>query len=157
MVQSLRKQLGSSARSYRITTWSNNSTENRHVVFLELRRDSRVTTGNSGCLLCWPRQVPSSIRVAKESWFCPCLSHLRTSFSKFQLKSHTLQSVYLESPQVGVKLLQILYSSAHRLSADQGAGWMGWWPQIPCIMVQTENITPAPYPEADGLQWSTCH
>ena len=24
-----------------------------HVVFLELPRDSRVTTGNSGCLLCW--------------------------------------------------------------------------------------------------------
>ena len=24
------------------------------MVFLELRRDSRVTTGNSGCLLCWP-------------------------------------------------------------------------------------------------------
>src|SRR5574338_388957 len=24
--------------------------------------------GNSGCLLCWPRQVQSSIRVAKESW-----------------------------------------------------------------------------------------
>ena len=39
-----------------------------HVVFLELRRDSRVSTGNSGCLLCWPRQVKSSIRVAKESW-----------------------------------------------------------------------------------------
>src|SRR5574337_1099956 len=39
-----------------------------HVVFLELRRASRVTTGNSGCLLCWPRQVQSSIRVAKESW-----------------------------------------------------------------------------------------
>lgn len=38
------------------------------MVFLELRRDSRVTTGNSGCLLCWPREVQSSIRVAKESW-----------------------------------------------------------------------------------------
>ena len=38
------------------------------MVFLELRRDSRVTTGNSGCLLCWPRQVQSSIRVAKERW-----------------------------------------------------------------------------------------
>src|SRR5574337_1235344 len=25
-------------------------------------------TGNSGCLLCWPREVQSSIRVAKESW-----------------------------------------------------------------------------------------
>ena len=24
------------------------------MVFLELRRDSRVPTGNSGCLLCWP-------------------------------------------------------------------------------------------------------
>src|SRR5574337_846673 len=39
-----------------------------HVVFLELRRDSRGTTGNSGCLLGWPSQVQSSIRVAKESW-----------------------------------------------------------------------------------------
>ena len=38
------------------------------MVFLELRRDSRVTTGNSGCLLCWPRQVQPSVRVAKESW-----------------------------------------------------------------------------------------
>ena len=38
------------------------------MVFLELRRDSRVTTGNSGCLLCGPREVQSSIRVAKESW-----------------------------------------------------------------------------------------
>ena len=36
--------------------------------FLELQRDSRVTTTNSGCLLCWPREVQSSIRVVKESW-----------------------------------------------------------------------------------------
>src|SRR5574340_272679 len=35
--------------------------------FFELRRDSRVTTGSSGCLLCWRREVQSSIRVAKES------------------------------------------------------------------------------------------
>ena len=39
--------------------------------FLELQRDSRVTTGNSGCLLCRPREVQSSIRVAKESWGFP--------------------------------------------------------------------------------------
>ena len=38
------------------------------MVFLEVRRDSRVTTGDSGCLLCWPREVQSSIGVAKESW-----------------------------------------------------------------------------------------
>ena len=33
------------------------------MVFLELRRDSRVTTGNSGCLLCWPRlnKVPNGV------------------------------------------------------------------------------------------------
>ena len=30
------------------------------MVFLELRRDSRVTTGNSGCLLCWPRHTVGS-------------------------------------------------------------------------------------------------
>ena len=35
------------------------------MVFLELRRDSRVTTGNSGCLLCWPRQVQSCIRLGE--------------------------------------------------------------------------------------------
>ena len=34
----------------------------------EPRGFSRVTTGNSGCLLCWPREVQSSIRVGKESW-----------------------------------------------------------------------------------------
>ena len=38
------------------------------VVFLELRRDFRVTTGSSGCLWCVPREVQSSIRVARESW-----------------------------------------------------------------------------------------
>ena len=38
------------------------------MVFLELKRNSRVTTGNSGFLLCWPREVQSSIRVARESW-----------------------------------------------------------------------------------------
>src|SRR5574337_1334583 len=38
----------------------------------EPRGFSRVTAGNSGCLLCWPRQVQSSTRVAKES--CALLS-----------------------------------------------------------------------------------
>ena len=39
-----------------------------HLVFLEFRRDYRVTMGNSGCFLCWAREVQSSIRVARESW-----------------------------------------------------------------------------------------
>ena len=33
-----------------------------HVVFLELRRDSRVTTGISGFLLGWPWEAQSSLR-----------------------------------------------------------------------------------------------
>ena len=37
------------------------------MLFLELRRDSRVMKGNSGFLLCWPREVQSSIRVVRES------------------------------------------------------------------------------------------
>ena len=37
------------------------------MLFLELWRDSRVTKGNSGFLLCWPREVQSSIRVVRES------------------------------------------------------------------------------------------
>ena len=42
--------------------------EGNNVDFLELRRDSRVTSGKSGCLLCWPREVQSSVRVLRESW-----------------------------------------------------------------------------------------
>ena len=37
------------------------------MLFLELWRDSRVTKGNSGFLLCWPRVVQSYIRVVRES------------------------------------------------------------------------------------------
>ena len=39
-----------------------------HVGFLELRRDSRVTTGISACPLGWPWEAQSSPRVARESW-----------------------------------------------------------------------------------------
>ena len=56
-----------------------------HVVFLELRRDSRVTTGNSGCLLCRPREVKSSIRVAKESWGFP-ITNSRSSLKPMSIK-----------------------------------------------------------------------
>lgn len=69
-------------------------------------------------------------------------------------KSH-LQNL-LGSPQVRVKLLQILYSPAQRVSAYQGTGCVGWWPQIPCIPVQTENTATAHDPEEDGLQLRTC-
>ena len=39
-----------------------------YLISLELRRDSRVTKGISGFLLCWPREAQSSIRVSRESW-----------------------------------------------------------------------------------------
>ena len=39
-----------------------------HVVFLELRRVSRVKTGISVFLLGWPWEAPSYIRVVRESW-----------------------------------------------------------------------------------------
>ena len=42
-----------------------------HVVLLELRRDSPVTTGISGFLFYWPWEAQSSIRVARESWGLP--------------------------------------------------------------------------------------
>ena len=38
------------------------------VVFLELRRDSRVTTGISAFPLGWPWEAQSSPRVARERW-----------------------------------------------------------------------------------------
>ena len=42
-----------------------------HVVFLELRRHSRVTTGISAFPLGWPWEAQSSPRVARESWGLP--------------------------------------------------------------------------------------
>ena len=54
--------------------WRHRSGQGPHLakrwnqaVFLELRRDSRVTTGISGFLLCWPWEAQSSPRVARES------------------------------------------------------------------------------------------
>ena len=38
------------------------------MVFLELRRDSRVTTGIYAFPLGWPWEAQSSPRVARESW-----------------------------------------------------------------------------------------
>ena len=58
------------------------------LVFLELRRDSRVTTGNSGFLLCWPREVQSSIRVSRKSWGL-LLSHCRAKETPSRLVSRT--------------------------------------------------------------------
>ena len=54
------------------------------MVFLELRRDSRVTTGNSGCLLCWPRQVPNTT-VQKHQFFGPITS--------WQIDGETVETV----------------------------------------------------------------
>ena len=36
------------------------------MVFLELRRDSRVMMENSGCLSSWPREVQTSIRIVSK-------------------------------------------------------------------------------------------
>ena len=60
----------------------------KHVVFLELRRDSRVTKGISGFLLCWPREAQSSIRVARESWGLRS-SHCRAKETSSRLVSRT--------------------------------------------------------------------
>ena len=42
----------------------------KHVVFLELRRDSRVTTGNSGFLLCWPRKSNLPFNLSERAGGC---------------------------------------------------------------------------------------
>ena len=47
-----------------------------HVAFLELWRDSRISTGNTIFLMCRPREVLSSIRVSRDSWRLPS-SHCR--------------------------------------------------------------------------------
>ena len=43
------------------------------MVFLELRRDFRITTGNSGFLLCWPRKsnLPFELQVRAGDCSCP--------------------------------------------------------------------------------------
>ena len=58
------------------------------VVFLEFRRDSRVTKGISDFLLCWPREAQSSIRVARESWGLRS-SHCRAKETSSRLVSRT--------------------------------------------------------------------
>ena len=72
-----------------------------HVVFLELRRDSRVTTRISGFLLGWPWEAPSSIRVARESWGLPS-SHCRAkeTSSRLVFQCHSPKSSHpLPLPQ----------------------------------------------------------
>ena len=59
------------------------------MVFLEFWRDSRVTMGNSGFLFCWPREVQSSIRVARESWGL-CSSHCRAKETLSRLVSRIM-------------------------------------------------------------------
>ena len=53
-----------------------------------VRLDSRVTTGISGFLLCWAREVQSSIRVARESWGLRS-SHCRAKETSSRLVSRT--------------------------------------------------------------------
>ena len=62
-----------------------------HVVFLELRRDSRVPTGISGFLLGWPWKAQSSIRVARESR-CLRLRHFRAKETSSRRVSRTSYS-----------------------------------------------------------------
>ena len=57
-------------------------------VFLELRRDSRVTTGISGFLLGWPWEARSSPGVARERWGV-CSSHYRAKETSSRRVSRT--------------------------------------------------------------------
>ena len=63
----------------------------KHVVFRELRGDSRVTTGISGFLLCWPREAQFSILLARESWGLRS-SHCRAKETSFRRVSRTQYS-----------------------------------------------------------------
>ena len=62
-----------------------------HVVFLELRRHSGVTTGISGFPLGWPWEAHSSPRVARESWVL-CSGHCRAEETSPRRVSGTLYS-----------------------------------------------------------------
>ena len=61
------------------------------MAFLELRRDSRVTMGISGFLLCLPWEAQSSIRVARESWGLRS-SHCRSKETSSRRLSRTKYS-----------------------------------------------------------------
>ena len=56
--------------------------------FLELRRDSRLTTGISGFLLGWHWEAQSSPRVARESWGLR-LGHCRAEETSSRRESGT--------------------------------------------------------------------
>ena len=64
------------------------------MVFLELRRDSRVTTGNSGCLLCWPRHLKD---VAVKVLHSICLQIWKTQ----QWPQDWKRSVFIPIPKKG--------------------------------------------------------
>ena len=67
-VQSLRLYAGGALQGSPVWQALSGHKRRSHVVFLQLPRDSRITMGNTGFLLCWPREIQSSIRVARESW-----------------------------------------------------------------------------------------
>ena len=73
------------------------------MVFLKVQRDSRVTTGNSGFLFCWPSEDQSSIRIARERWVL-LSSHCRAKETSPRLVSRT----YCSSP--GVTAISGLHS-----------------------------------------------
>ena len=63
------------------------------MVFLELRRDSRVTMGISAFLLGWPWEAQSSSRVAREIW------GLRSSHCRVEETSRRrVSGTYYSSP-----------------------------------------------------------
>ena len=53
------------------------------MVFLELWRDSRVTTGNSGFLFNWPREVQFSFELRVRTGHCFIFGRLRLRFVIF--------------------------------------------------------------------------
>ena len=84
------------------------------MVFLELRRHSRVTTGISAFPWGWPREAQSSPRVARERWGLRS-SHCRgCRFSPWSGdKSHMLDSVAKNKTKQKKRLNKIMCKYIH--------------------------------------------
>ena len=85
------------------------------MVFLELRRDSRVTAANSGCLLCWPREVTITVRVRFTYALEPQYNINNRTFSAFADydSSKLLQEVEGSLiPEIVEKLVDDIFNAA---------------------------------------------
>ena len=112
-----------------------------HVVFLELRRDSRVTMGITAFLLGWPWEAQSSPRVARESWGLHS-SHCRGQETSPRRVSGTL---YSSAGKAGISGLHSRLPRGVRPRLD-------WKPRTPLSSRVATRVSWGPLSGFKGVQ-----